>query len=113
MLEERIDRILQLPGLLEIHVCKLYSDLDLFEWKKEIAPLLELALWKVALADRFHKKTRIYVDVSHRVQCRVQCGADIVIRNVFNFIGSDSVSIPSGQPDFGGPHFDEDGIIDY
>ncbi len=94
VLEERIRLIATLPGLLEDHVCGLYSELDIFEGKKEIAPLLELALWKVALADPFHKKARISNEVSIRTLCRVKCGADIVIRNVLNFIGSESVSFP-------------------
>ncbi len=91
VLEDRVRLITTLPGWLENHVSALYSKLDIFERKKEIAPLLELALWKAALADRSHKKARIGNEVSIRTLCRVKCGADIVIRNVLNFIGSESI----------------------
>ncbi len=104
-LEERFRMITTLPGWLEDHVSALYRKLDVLERKKEIAPLLELALWKAALAHHPHKKARIDDDLSIRTQCRAQCGADIVIRNVLTFIGSESESIPSDHPD--GPVFDE------
>jgi hypothetical protein len=120
-LEERIFLMSQLPVRLDEKACGLYSELNLFEWKKEIAPLLELALWKVALADRFHKKARIDDDFSHRIQCRVKCGADVVIRNVLNFIGSEGVSVSSDQPavdepadvDVDDPVFDDESDFDY
>jgi hypothetical protein len=60
---------------------------------KEATTILELALWKTRLDESVHKRgtthrrKKFKTDVSHvRLQCRVICGADIVIRHVLPFL---------------------------
>jgi hypothetical protein len=54
---------------------------------------LELALWKTRLDENGHKREtirrlkKVKPDVSDiRQQCRVTCGADIIIRHVLPFL---------------------------
>jgi hypothetical protein len=60
---------------------------------KEITTILEFALWKLRMNENIpqeevshcHKKMRI--DESEiRWQCRVTCGADVVIRHILPFL---------------------------
>jgi hypothetical protein len=60
---------------------------------KEATTILELALWKTRLDERVHKREtsprlkKVKPDVSDiRQQCRVTCGADIIIRLVLPFL---------------------------
>jgi hypothetical protein len=60
---------------------------------KEITTILELALWKLSInenipheeATHCHKKIRID-ETEIRRQCRVTCGADVIIGHVFPFL---------------------------
>lgn len=72
-------------------VWKLYLLHDLlvkFEYRKEVTSLLELAIWRAKMTDRFHKKARVGNKVSIRNQCRMKCGVEIVIQNVLPFLWS-------------------------
>lgn len=71
---------------------KLYSLLDQCESLKESAGILELALWKAKLEDddkHCHKMRKVNDDcttVARRERCRINCGADIVLRNVLLYL---------------------------
>jgi len=65
---------------------KLYDRLTTYESIKEGTSVLELALWKDKIDMDRNKKARVDGEVSHKEQCRVNCGADIVIRNVLPFL---------------------------
>ena len=90
-LENYIDRFDLIIGTLEEKVQDVYIILRLVEHQKVVASLLELALWKAALADHVQKKPRLDSDISHRMYCRMNCGAEIVIRNVLSFLWIDYV----------------------
>jgi hypothetical protein len=85
-LYERINMIPFLPGKLEDKALELYEELEIdgVECQKEVASLLELALWKSSLVDQ---QARINDEDTYRTQCRVNCGADVVIPNVQHFLG--------------------------
>ena len=58
---------------------------------KEATSLLELALWKIKLNDnerkeRQNKKMKIEESSDLRKQCRISCGADIVIQHVLPYL---------------------------
>jgi len=71
----------------------LYAKLETYESLKEGTSVLELALWKTKI-DEFvlrgsgqcNKRARIDIDMSQREQCRMSCGADIVVRNVLPYL---------------------------
>ena len=72
--------------------------------------LLELALWKARISNLDHGKVigggnkKLKVDQSDfRLQCRVSCGADHVVENVWPYL------LP---PDFVRSHIDEDNSDD-
>ena len=64
----------------------LYDRLAAYESMKEGTSILELALWKAKIDESRSKRARIDGGVSYRDQCRVNCGADIVIRNVLPYL---------------------------
>jgi len=85
MYEERINLITRKPGKLEENALELYAALRGAEAEKESTTLLELALWKAALADAMAR-----IDApTYRNQCRINCGAEIVIPNVLHFLWGD------------------------
>ena len=61
---------------------------------KEATAFLELALWKTKLGESNgqnqggtrHSKKRKIEDFDFRKQCRVNCGADIVIEHVLSYL---------------------------
>ena len=60
---------------------------------KETTSILELALWKLRMNEKHpqeeatHSQKKIKTDeTSFRQQCRVTCGADIVIGHVLQFL---------------------------
>jgi len=63
-----------------------YDRLAAYESIKEGTPVLELALWKAKIDESRNKRARIDGDVSYKEQCRVSCGADIIIRNVLPYL---------------------------
>ena len=88
-LENYSDRLRLDRGTLGEKVRAFYVVLRMAERQKVVASLLELALWKAALVDHVQKKPWIDSDISHRMYCRVNCGAEIVIRNVLPFLWID------------------------
>lgn len=80
-----INEISELHPILPTITTRVYNKLEEYESYKEAATLLELALWKNAFDCRLHKKARIGHQ-HNRIQCRIQCGADIVIQNVLPFL---------------------------
>ena len=63
-----------------------YNKLATYESMKEGTSVLELALWKAKIDESRNKKARVDGEVSYRDQCRVNNGADIVIRNVLPYL---------------------------
>jgi hypothetical protein len=71
-----------------------YSKLASYELLKEAAWLLELTLWKAKLNEsistncqiHLRKKARVGDGVRLKEQCRISCGADVVVRNVLPFL---------------------------
>jgi len=55
----------------------------------DASSLLELALWKVKVSERGDTES---MSADEKVQCRANCGANIVIPNVLQFIMSGSGS---------------------
>jgi hypothetical protein len=82
MFDRRIAIIHFLPGKLKDRAWEFYAMLTGLEYQKETTCLLELALWQTALADQ---KATINDD-TYRTQCRVNCGAEVVIQNVLPFL---------------------------
>jgi hypothetical protein len=82
------ESIREVPGdeLLPVYTMWVYNKLDAYESYKEATTLLELALWKMALAEHFVKKSRTCHQHSYQIQCRIHCGAGIVIQNVLPFL---------------------------
>ena len=71
-----------------------YDRLAAYEIAKEGTSVLELTLWKAKIDESSSKRARISEDVSYREQCRVNCGADIIIRNVLSYLLQKEVVIP-------------------
>ena len=71
---------------------------DEFPKLKEITTILELVLWKMRLNENSHQiKTD---ESSMRRQCRVTCGADVVIRHVLPYlitVGDEATSSADGE----------------
>jgi len=63
-----------------------YDKLDVYVSIKEYTSVLELALWKAKIDEGRNKRARIDSGVSYRDQCRINCGADIVIRNALSYL---------------------------
>ena len=79
------------------NVTAVYSSLTHHEQLKDSMALLELALWKKAIAsersgkvcERETKKARVASSVA-REQCRITCGADIIVPNVLAYLSPSS-----------------------
>jgi len=67
-------------------VQSVYDRLAAYESIKEGTSALEMALWRAKIDEGHNKKARVEGDVSYRDQCRVNCGADIVIKNVLPYL---------------------------
>ena len=76
----------------------LYAKLETYESLKEASPVLELALWKAKIDEmdstnndstglvQCNKRARVDNEISYKDQCRISCGADIVLRNVLGYL---------------------------
>jgi len=74
-------------GMREVSARKLYDRLAIYESIKEGTSVLELTLWKAKIDDSHNKRARVSEeDTSYKEQCRVNCGADIIIRNVLPYL---------------------------
>jgi len=79
------------PKEREEYATKLYAKLALFELAKESSAILELALWKAKIEESCyrpsHKNARANDEqISRKEQYRVNCGADVVVRNVLRYL---------------------------
>ena len=63
-----------------------YDRLATYESIKEGTAVLELAIWKAKIDEGRNKRARVDCQVSYKEQCRVNCGADIVMRNVLPYL---------------------------
>jgi len=63
-----------------------YDKLATYESIKEGTSVLELALWKAKIDESHNKRARIDSEVGSRGQCRINCGADIVMRNLLPYL---------------------------
>jgi len=80
----------------ERHAQSVYDKLAIYESIKEGTSVLELALWKAKVNERHNKRPRVdREDTSYKEQCRINCGADIIIRNVLSYLLPKKVVIPS------------------
>ena len=64
----------------------MYDTLATYESIKEGTSVLELALWKAKIDEGRNKRARVEGDDSYKDRCRVNSGADIVIRNVLPYL---------------------------
>jgi len=64
----------------------IYDRLATYESIKEGTSVLELVLWKTKIDTNRNKRARVDSQVSYRDQCRINCRADIVIRNVLPYL---------------------------
>jgi hypothetical protein len=99
---EFMDAIDDVCNIEEYHPTrKLFSLLDQCEALKESAGVLELALWKAKLDDedeQCHKMRKVDNDsttVCLRERCRINCGADIVLRNVLPYLSPNFEALKS------------------
>ena len=69
----------------------------MYELAKEATSVLELALWKHKMDEstqsnnaknlgQNNKRARVGTDISERQHYRINCGADIVVRNVLPYL---------------------------
>ncbi len=65
---------------------KVYNKLATYESIKEGTSVLELALWKIQIDDSRSKRARVDEDTSYKEQCRINCGAHIIIQNVLPYL---------------------------
>ena len=69
------------------YIRTVYSKLAAYEIAKESTSILELALWKAKIDENSNKRARVSGEViSYKEQCRINCGADIIIRNVLPYL---------------------------
>ncbi len=88
ILNDRIERFMEFEGTLQNKIRDFFIVFMTVELQKEVASLLELALWKAALDNHIQKKVR---DILHRIHCRINCGAEVIIQNVLPFIWSEYI----------------------
>jgi len=96
-LESRIVAFAKKTGDRESDTKALYDRLDMYELAKEATSILELALWKhkmdestpsnnVKCIGQSNKRARVDTDISERQQYRINCGANVVVRNVLPYL---------------------------
>ena len=64
----------------------IYDRLATYESIKEGTSILELALWKAKIGESRSNEARVSGEVRSRDQCRINCGADIIIRNALPYL---------------------------
>ena len=100
-LEDSISTLPMTSGCRYIDTKALHDRLATYESIKEGTSILELALWKAKIDESRNKRARVGgEDISYKEQCRVNCRADIIIRNVLPYLLPDDLTIdssPSGE----------------
>lgn len=75
----------------------LYERLSFYESLKEASTMLELTMWKINIDEHGgnpDKRARVNQSVHRKAECRFNCGADIVVRNVMPYLLPASTAIP-------------------
>jgi len=85
-LENSINALPKKAEYREEYTQAVYDKLAAYELIKEGTSILELALWKAKIDEGRNKRARADGEVSYRGQCRVSCGADIIVRNVLPYL---------------------------
>ena len=93
-LEKCVNEFPDKASLREDETRAVFAKLELYESLREGTSVLELALWKAKIdefasrdsSQRCNKRARIDIGVSQREQCRISCGAEIVVRNVLRYL---------------------------
>jgi len=70
----------------DMDILAVYDRLATYEIAKEATSVLELALWKAKIDESRSKRARVDSSMSYKDQCRINSGADIVIRNVLPYL---------------------------
>jgi len=70
-----------------------YDRLETYESIKEGTSIIELVLWKAKIDEGRKKRARVEGGDSYREQCHINCGADIIIRNVLPYLLPDEMTI--------------------
>ena len=83
-LEKFVDKLPYASISVQRHIKTLYSKLSCYEHLKHATTLLELALWKSTLDKQTY--TEGMDDPMSRDQCRVNCGAQVILPNVLAFL---------------------------
>ena len=65
---------------------KVCNKLATYESIKEGTSVLELALWKAKIDEGRSKRARVDSEVGYKKQCRINCGAHIIIQNVLPYL---------------------------
>ena len=97
-LEKLVNEFPDKPSLREAEARAVFAKLETYESLKEGTSVLELALWKAKIDEmdstnnystglvQCNKRARVDNEVSYKDQCRINCGADIVVRNVLRYL---------------------------
>lgn len=87
-IEDDIELIGSIIGR-EKDTSQLYAKLALLEIK-EASSILELAVWNAKIKEvsniRRCKRAKVGHNAGHREECRINCGADIIVRNVLPYL---------------------------
>ena len=97
-LEKCVNEFPDKPSLREEEARAVFAKLETYESLKEGTSVLELALWKAKIDEmdstnnystglvQCNKRARVDNEVSYKDQCRINCGADVVVRNVLHYL---------------------------
>ena len=85
-LEDGISTLPEKVGNRDRDTQAVYERLATYESIKEGTSVLELAVWKAEIDKGRNKRQRVEGEDSYKEQCRVNCGADVIIRNVLPYL---------------------------
>jgi len=108
----------QLPNTVstcEENTLEIYTKLASYEIAKEGTTLLELALWKAKIGEFLstgqvchHTNTQVEAEIN-RHRCHINCGADIVVRNVLHFLEPQQIHKTGDESDsIFSPYYDSE-----
>jgi hypothetical protein len=84
-LEKSITSLPQYAKFIDKKALAVYDRLATYESIKEGTSILELALWKAKIDENSNKRAGVDGEVDYS-ECRINCKADIVIRNVLPYL---------------------------
>ena len=76
------------PDNLKQHFHSIDSKLVTYESLKDVASLLELAVWKAKILEQADQNND-NVSIAMKMGCRIKCGATVIIPNVLSFLLQD------------------------